>query len=260
MQSNYSPDLKSPIITIMTRAVSKAARSIRRDYNELEKLQVSSKSLGNFVTSADLNAEKILIDELKKAKPGFGFISEEAGVIKGEDPHYNWVIDPIDGTHNFMHGIPHFCTTVALEKNGKIVAGVTYSPILDELFWAEEGRGAYMNSTRLRVSGRKQLDEALVCYALPELNSNHHYFKGLEKLSSKVSGVRRFGCSALDLAYIAAGRFDMGVLPGHYWDYAAGILFIQEAGGFSHVLYEKEFKVYMCGNTNFEKTMRSIFV
>ena len=224
----------SPLINVMTAAVEKAARGIIRDFGELEHLQVSRKSLGDFVSAADHRSENILIEELSRSRPGFGFIAEESGIIEGKDPDHTWIIDPLDGTTNFLHSVPHFAVTIALKVKNEIIAGVTYDPIQDELFWAEKGRGAFMNQRRLRVSARRTTEEALVGIGAPY---GHHgnpvlFQERLNKVLPHTSGVRRMGSAALDLAYVAAGRFDVFFEePMFEWDYAAGIIMVQEAGG-----------------------------
>ena len=225
---------RSALVNVMTAAIEKAARGLIRDFGEIEQLQVSRKGLGDFVSTADHRSEDILINELRKARPKFGFISEESGEIPGEDATQQWIIDPLDGTSNFLHGIPHFAITVALQMNNEIIAGVTYDPIKDEMFWAEKGRGTFLNQRRIRVSGRRQFDEALVGIGAPY---GHHgdpeIFKDrLTRVLPHAAGVRRMGVASLDLAYVACGRFDVFFEePMHIWDYAAGILMVQEAGG-----------------------------
>ena len=225
---------RSALVNVMTAAIEKAARGLVRDFGEVEQLQDSRKGLGDFVSSADHRAEDILISELRKARPKFGFITEESGEISGEDETQTWIIDPLDGTSNFLHGIPHFAITVALKMNDEIIAGATYDPIKDEMFWAEKGRGTFLNQRRIRVSARRQFDEALVGIGAPY---GHHgdpelFKERLTKVLPHVAGVRRMGVASLDLAYIACGRFDVFFEePMHIWDYAAGILMVQEAGG-----------------------------
>lgn len=225
---------RSALVNVMTAAVEKAARGLVRDFGEIEHLQVSRKSLGDFVSTADRRSEDILIAELMKARPKFGFITEESGEIQGEDENQRWIIDPLDGTSNFLHGIPHFAITVALQMGDEIIAGVTYDPIKDEMFWAEKGRGAFLNQRRIRVSGRRIYDEAIVGIGAPY---GHHgnpelFQKRLARVLPEAAGVRRMGAAALDLAYVASGRFDIFFEdPMHIWDYAAGILLVQEAGG-----------------------------
>ena len=215
---------KSALINVMSQAVYKAARGIVRDFGELSHLQITRKSIGDFVSSADKRSEKILIEELKKARPSFGFLCEESGEIPGQDNRHRWIIDPLDGTTNFLHSNPHFAITVALEFDDEIIAGVTYQPILDELFWAEKGKGAFCNQKRLRVSGRRDLESLLIC-------CTHDHPIGA-KIKNQISGVRYTGSAALELAYVAAGRFDVCFLEGlKAWDMAAGLLLIKEAGG-----------------------------
>lgn len=208
----------------MSQAIYKAARGIVRDFGELSHLQITRKSIGDFVSSADKRSEKILIEELRKVRPSFGFLCEESGEIAGKDKRHRWIIDPLDGTTNFLHSNPHFAITVALEFDKEIIAGVTYQPILDELFWAEKGKGAFCNQNRLRVSGRRDFESLLIC-----CNHDHSLVK---KLNGKVSGIRCYGAGALDLAYVASGRFDVCYLEGlKPWDMATGVLLLREAGG-----------------------------
>jgi myo-inositol-1(or 4)-monophosphatase len=222
-------------MNVMTAAVYKAARGLVRDFGEVEQLQVSMKGTANFVSSADLQAEKILKQELSKARPQFGFLAEESGETEGEDERYRWIIDPLDGTTNFLHGIPHFCLTIALEKEGEILAGVTYDPVRDELFWAEKGAGAYLNDRRLRVSGRRKLEEAVLAtgFTYPDQRKIDSDVNALKNPLEKVADIRILGSAALDLAYVAAGRFE-GFFESHLkpWDMAAGVLLVAEAGGY----------------------------
>ncbi|MBX9977232.1 MAG: inositol monophosphatase [Alphaproteobacteria bacterium] len=206
-----------------------------RDFGEVEQLQVTRKGLGDFVSKSDKNSERAIVDELKKARPSFGFVLEEGGIIEGSDKSCRWIVDPLDGTTNFLHGIPHFAISIALEQNGEIVAGVIYDPVKDDLFWAEKGGGAFVNNKRMRVSNRKEMDTAVVATGIPTASRENKeiFLKRLERIMPHVAGVRRMGAAALDLAYVAAGRFDVyfesGCMP---WDYAAGILLVKEAGGF----------------------------
>jgi len=186
------------------------------------------------VSAADLKAEQVLFDELIRVRPGYGFLGEERGAVPGTDKTHRWIVDPLDGTTNFLHAIPHFAINVALEREGQVVAGVTYNPATHDLFWAERGRGAFLNDRRLRVSARARLDEALIATGIPFLGHGQHatFLKELHQLSQRVAGVRRFGAAALDLAWVAAGRFDgfwerdLGA-----WDIAPGLLLVSEAGG-----------------------------
>jgi len=231
MASQRTP-LKSPIMNVISSAILKAARGLLRDFGEIERLQVSEKSLGNFVSSADLRIEKILHEELHKARPSFGMLTEESGeVLQSAESESRWIIDPLDGTKNFIHGIPHFAISVALEQNGEIIAGITYDPIKDEMFAAEKGSGAFMNDKRLRVSNRKAMSESLIATG-PSLVHKHTYLNLLKKIHSTIFGFRRMGASSLDLAYVAAGRLDAFLeMDPMIWDTAVGSLLVREAGG-----------------------------
>lgn len=220
---------------MMVRAVMKAARGLVRDFGEVEQLQVSRKGPGDFVSNADRRAEKILKDELKRARPEFGFLMEESGEEVGSQPQNRWIVDPLDGTTNFLHGLPHWSISVGLEQFGEITAAVIFDPIRDELFWADKGSGAYVNDRRLRVSARTALDQALVGCGLPigDWPGRQHGFTAqMNAMADQVAGLRRLGTASLDLAWIAAGRQDgfweYGLKP---WDIAAGILILREAGG-----------------------------
>jgi myo-inositol-1(or 4)-monophosphatase len=226
---------RSPVINVMAGAALKAARALKRDFGEVEQLQVSVKGPSDFVSTADLNAERTLKTELMRARPGYGLLLEEGGATEGTDPHHRWIVDPLDGTTNFLHGIPHFAISIALERDGEIVAGIVYDPTRDEMFWAEKGIGAYLNDRRLRVSARRQLAEALIGTGIPfgGRGDQPTYLATLSRVAAATSGVRRLGAAALDLAYVAAGRYDgfweFGLFP---WDIAAGLLLVREAGGF----------------------------
>ncbi|HEY8352611.1 MAG TPA: inositol monophosphatase family protein [Sphingomonadales bacterium] len=226
--------LQSATINVMTGAAMKAGRALVRDFGEVEQLQVSRKGPGDFVSVADTKSERIILRELQKARPDFGFLLEEKGEIRGADESRRWIVDPLDGTTNFLHGVPHFAISIALEENGQIVAGVVYQPLTDEMFWAERGRGAYLNSQRLRVSGRRDLNLCLVATGIPHQGREGDGFFSAElaAIMPQVAGVRRFGAATLDLAYVAAGRYDAfwesGLSP---WDIAAGVILVQEAGG-----------------------------
>ncbi|MEM9279864.1 MAG: inositol monophosphatase family protein [Pseudomonadota bacterium] len=226
---------RSALLNVMTNAAFKGGRSLSRDFGEVQNLQVSVKGPGDFVTSADIKAEKIIRKELETARPGFGFLMEESGEIKGSEPQNRWIVDPLDGTHNFMHGLPHFCTSIALEREGQIVAGVIYNPATDELFTAERGQGAFANDSRMRVSARRELPECLISTHIPRLGQKGHKQALLEQAAvmRETSGVRCTGSTALDLAYIAAGRLDGTWQRGpQAWDFAAGMIMIREAGGY----------------------------
>jgi myo-inositol-1(or 4)-monophosphatase len=221
---------RSAHINVMVDAAEKAGRSLVRDFGEVEQLQVSRKGPGNFVSTADHKAEKLIRELLLKARPKYGFLMEESGETKGEDPSCRWVVDPLDGTMNFLHGIPHWCVSIALEKDGELVAGVIYDPIKDELFWAEKGLGAFMNNRRIQVSGRTSLSEAAIAL-------HHAAYDSIEGLSTLVKSgtiIRNMGSTCLDLAYVAAGRLDAfckSHISGGLWDVAAGIVLVREARG-----------------------------
>ncbi|TAK98079.1 MAG: inositol monophosphatase [Rhodospirillaceae bacterium] len=227
--------LRSPLMTVMTGAAQKAARALKRDFGEVEQLQVSRKGPSDFVSAADLRAERTLRQELTKARPKFGFLLEEGGEIKGEDPRHRWIIDPIDGTTNFLHGIPHFAISIGLEMDGEIIAGLVFNPVTDEMFVAEKGKGAFLNDHRLRVSARTDLTDAVIATGIPHHGRGEHgpYLKVLGRVMAAVAGIRRMGTASLDLAYVAAGRCDgyweTGLQP---WDMAAGLILVREAGGF----------------------------
>ena len=225
----------SPTVNVMIAAIQKAARSLVRDFGEIEHLQVSKKSLGDFVSTADRRSEQTLIQELSKARPSYGFLAEESGEIRGEDPDYQWIIDPLDGTTNFLHGIGHFAISVGLQKEDEIVSAVVYNPVTDELFWAEKGKGSFVNQRRLRVSARRNLDETLIATGAPFGNHGNpkQYTAMIQRVMPLTSGIRRFGAASLDLAFVAAGRCD-GYFETHVkpWDIAAGILLVKEAGGY----------------------------
>ena len=225
---------RSALINVMSRAADKAARGLKRDFGEVEQLQVSLKGPGNFVSTADHRAERILRQELQHGRPDYGFLMEESGASPGSDPEHRWIVDPLDGTTNFLHGLPHFCISIALERAGEIVAGVVFDPIMDELFWAEKGVGAYLNDRRLRVSSRRQLSHALIATGTPyDPGQRARFLRQVDSVMDIVANVRHMGAAALDLAYVAAGRLD-----GYWeyglsaWDVAAGMLLVREAGGY----------------------------
>jgi myo-inositol-1(or 4)-monophosphatase len=235
--------IRSANINVMAQAVHKAARHLVRDFGEVENLQVSIKGPGDYVSAADHRAEQILHQELSRSRPGFGFVMEERGAIEGQGDQ-RWIVDPLDGTTNFLHGLPHFAISLALERQGELVAGVVYDPIKDELFWAEKGAGAYLNDRRLRVSRRSDLANSLIGTGIPVLDwrgREQGFAKQLDAVAAEVAGIRRLGTASLDLAYIAAGRLDgfweYGLKP---WDMAAGIVLIREAGGMVGRLDEGE--------------------
>jgi myo-inositol-1(or 4)-monophosphatase len=227
--------IRSPVINVMASAALKAARALLRDFGEVEQLQVSVKGPGDFVSTADLRAERTLKTELHRARPGYGLLFEEGGASEGSDPHHRWIVDPLDGTTNFLHGIPHFAISIALERDGEVIAGVVYEPTRDEMFWSEKGAGAFLNDRRLRVSARRRLDEALIATGIPfgGRGDEQRYLATLVRVAAATSGIRRFGAAALDLAYVAAGRYDgYWEFDLHPWDIAAGMLLVREAGGF----------------------------
>ncbi len=227
--------LRSALLNVMIKAAQKAGRTLKRDFGEVEHLQVSLKGPGNFVTAADRRAEEILCAELAAARPGYGFVGEEGGKRAGTDETHTWIVDPLDGTSNFLHGIPHFAISIGLEREGMIVAGLVYNPISDELFTAERGKGAFLNNQRLRVAARKRLGDAVVACGLPHLGRGDLELanRELAAVQPKVAGLRRFGAASLDLAWLAAGRFDAywerQLSP---WDIAGGLILVREAGGY----------------------------
>jgi myo-inositol-1(or 4)-monophosphatase len=225
---------RSALLNVMVQAAFKAGKSLSRDFGEVQNLQVSVKGPSDYVSQADRKAEKIIRDELLKARPTYGFLGEESEEIKGTDGAHRWIVDPLDGTTNFLHGIPHFAISIALERNGEIVAGVIFNPATDELYTAERGGGAFLNDRRLRVAARKVLSDCVITCGVPHLGRGNHgkFLIELRHVMGEVSGVRRFGAASLDLAYVAAGRCDGYWETGlAAWDIAAGIVLIKEAGG-----------------------------
>jgi myo-inositol-1(or 4)-monophosphatase len=221
-------------LNVMIKTARKAGRALLKDFGEVEQLQVSVKGAGDFVTRADLNAEKIIREELLEARPTYGFLGEESAEIEGQDPTRRWIVDPLDGTTNFLHGLPHWAVSIALEHKGVVVAGVIYDPVKDECFFAEKGQGAWLNESRIRVSGRNRLIEAVFATGLPWAGRSDlpQTLQDLGRLLPATSGVRRFGAASLDLAYVAAGRYEgfweRGLKP---WDIAAGLIIVTEGGG-----------------------------
>jgi myo-inositol-1(or 4)-monophosphatase len=226
--------LYSALINVMVKAARRAGRSLKRDLGEIEHLQVSLKGPANFVSMADKRAEEMLYEDLAKARPGYGFIGEEGGKREGSDKSHTWIVDPLDGTTNFLHGIPQFAISIALQREDSIIAGVIYNPGNDELYIAERGKGAFLNDQRLRVAGRRQLHDCVIACGLPHIGRGDHalFNREFTSLQTKVAGLRRFGAASLDLAFVAAGRLD-----GYWerdlspWDIAAGLLMVREAGG-----------------------------
>lgn len=227
--------MQSANLNVMIKAARKAGRSLVKDFREVENLQVSVKGAGDFVSRADREAERIIKEELRGARPNYGWLGEETGEDAGEDPTRRWIVDPLDGTTNFLHGLPHWAVSIALEHKREIVAAVIFDPAKDEMFVAEKGGGAFMNDQRLRVSGRKRMIEAIFATGVPfgGRGTLPATLQDLARLMPLTAGVRRWGAAALDLAYVAAGRYDgyweRGINP---WDVAAGILLVREAGGF----------------------------
>ncbi len=226
--------LHSALINVMVKAARRAGRSLSRDLGEVENLQVSLKGPANFVSAADRRAEEMLYTDLSKARPGYGFIGEEGGTREGADKTHTWIVDPLDGTTNFLHGIPQFAISIGLQREGTMIAGVIYNPATDDLFIAERGKGAFLNDTRLRVAARKQLHDCVIACGLPHIGRGDLPLSRDEMtaLQPRVAGLRRFGAASLDLAYVAAGRLDgyweRNLKP---WDMAAGLIMIREAGG-----------------------------
>jgi myo-inositol-1(or 4)-monophosphatase len=227
--------LHSAVLNVMIKAAQRAGRSLKRDLGEIEHLQVSLKGPRNFVTAADRRAEEIIYQELAKARPGFGFLGEEGGTREGTDKSHRWIVDPLDGTTNFLHGIPHFAVSIGLERDGVIVAGLVYNPANDEMFVAERGKGAFCNDKRIRVANRQKLADAVVACGLPHYGrgdlvlARHEIFAAQQNFA----GLRRYGAAALDLAWVAAGRLDAYWEHDlQAWDMAAGLILVREAGGF----------------------------
>ncbi len=237
------PQRLSPVMTVMQNAAQKAAKRLLRDFNEVEQLQVSIKGPGDFVSQADLRAEATIREELARARPGYAFLMEEGGASGSENWAWRWVVDPLDGTTNFLHGIPHWAISIALQKrlpdgSAELVAGLVYNPAGNEMFWAEKGSGAFVNERRLRVSARREMIDSLfatgIPFAVSPASRRLPFARTLGALMPQVAGVRRFGSASLDLCWVAAGRYEgfweLGLKP---WDCAAGILVVREAGGYA---------------------------
>lgn len=226
--------LRSPLINVMVDAAKKASRGLVRDFGEVEQLQVSVKGPADFVSVADRKAEQVIRTALMKARPRYGYLMEEQGEHVGEDTSNRWLVDPLDGTTNFLHGIPQFAISICLERDSQPFAGVIYDPVRDEMFFAEQGKGAYMNERRIRVAGREHLDNAVISTGIPHRGrpGRDGYVPGLSAMMDVTAGIRRFGAAALDLAWVAAGRFDGFWERGlKSWDLAAGVVLVREAGG-----------------------------
>jgi len=228
-------------LNVMMTTARKVGRALLKDFTEVEQLQVSAKGPGDFVSRADKRAEETIRTELMAARPSYGFLGEEGTMIEGEDPTRRWIVDPLDGTTNFLHGLPHWAVSIGLEHKGQIVAGVIYDPVKDEMFYAEKGMGAWLNESRLRVSARHKMIECIFATGLPfggraDLPET---LKDLARVLPACAGVRRFGSAALDLAYVAAGRYDgFWERRLNSWDMAAGLVIVREAGGFVEPLRE----------------------
>ena len=226
--------LQSALLNVMIKAARRAGRSLKRDLGEIENLQVSLKGPANFVSLADRRAEEMLYEDLAKARPGYGFIGEEGGSRPGDDKTHTWIVDPLDGTTNFLHGIPQFAISIGLQREGTIIAGVIYNPANDELYTAERGKGAFLNDQRIRVAGRRKLNECVIACGLPHIGRGDHELSRVEmsEIQNRVAGLRRFGAASLDMAFVAAGRLDgyweRNLQP---WDVAAGQILVREAGG-----------------------------
>ena len=259
--------LNSPQINIITRACMKASRSLIRDFGEIENLQVLSKGPGDFVSSADKRTERILIEELQKAHPEYGIITEETGIINKSNVKNRWIIDPIDGTMNFLNGIPQFAISVGYEEENEIKCGVIFNPIMNEMFCAEKGNGAYLNNSRIRVSNKKNIKDSMLVTGGPKQASKikNKIFSEYINVSNNVSNVRKFGSAALDMAYVACGRFDgYWQRELNYWDIAAGIVILKEAGGFID-FFEDDVnsplkKNVLASNSNIHEELRELII
>ena len=257
--------LLSAEINVLEKICDKVSKVIIRDFGEIEKLQVSRKGPGDFVTKTDKKVEKIIIEELEKARPKYGFVAEESGERKNES-EFNWIIDPIDGTSNFMHGIPHFAISIALEKNGEIISGIVCDPIKNEMFYAEKGRGAYLNNRRIRVSSRKNLEEVIGLYGCPPMLKvdGNKFFEQIKKASTQIHKLRNYGSAALDFTYVASGRADFAWYDHlNYWDYAAGKIILLEAGGtitdFSGKSFIKQKETFISNSYIHDEVLKILF-
>jgi myo-inositol-1(or 4)-monophosphatase len=263
----------SPHVTVMANAAQKAAKRLLRDFAEVEQLQVSIKGPSDFVSQADLRAEQTLKEELNKARPGYAFLMEESGASGSDNWAWRWVVDPLDGTTNFLHGIPHWAVSIGLERRlpdgtSELAAGLIYAPAVDEMYWAEKGVGAFMNERRLRVSARRDLSEAVFATGVPfravSATRRNAFSRTLAGIMPKVAGIRRFGAAALDLAWVAAGRYDgyweLGIQP---WDMAAGLLLVREAGGYATGTGDedpRESGNVVAGNTHLHAPLKDMVV
>ncbi len=263
----------SPHMTVMANAAQKAAKRLLHDFNEVEQLQVSVKGPSDFVSQADIRSEQTIRKELEKARPGYAFLMEESGASGSDNWAWRWVVDPLDGTTNFLHGIPHWCISIALERRApdggsEVMAGLIYAPCVDELYWAEKGAGAFVNERRLRVSGRREMKDAVFATGIPFAAvapaRRLAFARTLGALMPQTAGIRRFGAAALDLAWVAAGRFDgfweLGLQP---WDMAAGLLLVREAGGFATDAGDgdpRETRAIVAANAHLHATLRAAVV
>ncbi len=252
-------------LNLMIKAARKAGRSLVKDFREVENLQVSAKGPGDFVSKADREAERIIKEELMGGRPTYGWLGEETGETDGADPTRRWIVDPLDGTTNFLHGLPHWAVSIALEHKGEIVSAVVFDAAKDEMFWAEKGAGAWLNDSRMRVSGRRNMVEAVFATGVPfgAKSTLPATMQDLARLMPACAGVRRWGAASLDLAYVAAGRYD-----GYWerelkaWDIAAGLLLVKEAGGFVSAIREGDEPLVkgaiICGNEPLFEPFRKI--
>ncbi len=257
--------LMPPLVTIMVKAAESAAKALARDFGEAEQLQVSKKGPSDFVSAADKRAEKSIHHTLVKARPEFGFLMEEGGTFEGKDPNRRFIVDPLDGTNNFLHGIPHWAITIAAEENGEITAGIVFDVVRNELFWAAKGTGAFIRNRKIRVSSRNDLEMSIVTCGSPAKGRGDHerFSKDMAAVLPAVSGMRRMGSAALDMAYVAAGRVDAywerQISP---WDVAAGVLIVREAGGFVSEVNGGKNAVYggsiLASNAGVYQDMRSL--
>ena len=253
-------------LNVMMKTARKAGRGLLKDFGEVEQLQVSTKGPGDFVSRADKQAEATIKEDLMEARPSYGFLGEEGGEIEGEDPTRRWSGDPLDGTTNFLHGLPHFAISIALEVRDEIVAAVVYDPIKDEMYTAEKGNGAYLNDRRLRVSGRVSLDSTIIATGTPFLGRGDRgpFLREINAVMAQTAGVRRWGAAALDLAYVAAGRYDaFWERDLSAWDVAAGLLLVKEAGGSVTEIDGRAFKLksesILCANIDLHPKMVKLF-
>ena len=255
----------SALMNVMDQAARKATRGLARDFGEVEHLQVSVKGPADFVSAADTRAEQVLFEELSRARPGYGFLMEERGAIEGADKTHRWIIDPLDGTTNFLHGIPVFAISIGLERDGEIVAGLIHNPASGETFTAERGKGAYLNDRRIRIAGRTTMDDCVIATGIPHRGKSDHaqFLSECEMVMSRSAGLRRMGAASLDLAWVAAGRFD-GFWERNLqaWDLAAGVILVKEAGGYVTGLGGKpdmlETGGIVAGNEQIHRALRGV--